>query len=41
MIALIILGIIVILVLMAISLYNRLVKLRNTRQQAFADVDTI
>jgi LemA protein len=39
MIALIILGIIVILVLMAISLYNRLVKLRNTRQQAFADVD--
>jgi LemA protein len=39
MIALIILGIIVILVLMAISLYNRLVKLRNTREQAFADVD--
>jgi LemA protein len=24
---------------MAISLYNRLVKLRNTREQAFADVD--
>jgi Uncharacterized conserved protein len=39
MIVLIILGIIVILVLMAISLYNRLVKLRNTREQAFADVD--
>jgi LemA protein len=39
MIILIILGLIVILVLMAISLYNRLVKLRNTREQAFADVD--
>jgi LemA protein len=39
MIPLIILGIIVVLVLMAISLYNRLVKLRNTREQAFADVD--
>lgn len=31
--------IIVVLVLMAISLYNRLVKLRNNREQAFADVD--
>jgi LemA protein len=39
MIVLIILGIIVLLVLMAISLYNRLVKLRNFREQAFADVD--
>lgn len=39
MILLIILGIIVLLVLMAISLYNRLVKLRNTREQSFADVD--
>jgi len=39
MIVLIILGIIVLLVLMAVSLYNRLVKLRNTREQAFADVD--
>lgn len=39
MIILIILGLIVILVLMAISLYNRLVKLRNSREQAFADVD--
>jgi LemA protein len=38
-ILLIILGIIFILVLMVISLYNRLVKLRNNRQQAFADVD--
>jgi len=36
---LIILGIIVLLVLMAISLYNRLVRLRNNREQAFADVD--
>jgi len=27
------------LILMAISLYNRLVKLRNNREQAFADVD--
>jgi LemA protein len=36
---LIILGIIVLLVLIAISLYNRLVKLRNNREQAFADVD--
>ncbi|MBN1790219.1 MAG: LemA family protein [Bacteroidales bacterium] len=36
---LIILGIIVILVLFVISLYNRLVRLRNNRQQAFADVD--
>jgi LemA protein len=34
-----ILGIIVIVILMAISLYNRLVKLRNNREQAFADVD--
>ncbi len=36
---LVILGIIVLLVLMAISLYNRLVRLRNNREQAFADVD--
>jgi LemA protein len=33
------LAIIVLLVLMAVSLYNRLVKLRNNREQAFADVD--
>jgi LemA protein len=33
------LGIIVILILMAVSLYNRLVRLRNNREQAFADVD--
>ena len=35
----VILALIVILVLMAISLYNRLVNLRNSREQAFADVD--
>jgi LemA protein len=33
------LGIIFLIILMAISLYNRLVKLRNNREQAFADVD--
>jgi LemA protein len=33
------LAIIVIVVLMVVSLYNRLVKLRNNREQAFADVD--
>lgn len=33
------LAIIVLLVLMAVSLYNRLVRLRNNREQAFADVD--
>ncbi len=36
---LIFLGIIFLMVFMAISLYNRLVKLRNIREQAFADVD--
>ena len=36
---LIILAIIVLLVLMIISLYNRLVRLRNNREQAFGDVD--
>jgi len=35
----VILGLIVLFVLWAISLYNRLVKLRNNREQAFADVD--
>jgi len=38
-IILIILGLFVVLVLWAISLYNRLVRLRNGREQAFADVD--
>jgi len=33
------LAIIIILVMMVISLYNRLVRLRNNREQAFADVD--
>ena len=33
------LGIIFLVLLIAISLYNRLVKLRNNREQAFADVD--
>ncbi len=33
------LGIIFLVLLMAISLYNRLVKLGNNREQAFADVD--
>lgn len=36
---LVILAIIAAFILMAISLYNRLVKLRNNREQAFADVD--
>lgn len=36
---LVILGIILFLAFMAISLYNRLVRLRNNREQAFADVD--
>jgi LemA protein len=39
MIVIIVLGLIILLALMAISLYNRLVKLKNTREQAFADVD--
>jgi LemA protein len=38
-VAVIIIGIIFLLVLMIISLYNRLVRLRNNREQAFADVD--
>lgn len=38
-IILVILGLIVFAVLMFISLYNRLVKLRNNREQAFSDVD--
>jgi len=35
----ILLAVIVILVLMVISIYNRLVRLRNNREQAFADID--
>ncbi|HPF02891.1 MAG TPA: LemA family protein [Bacteroidales bacterium] len=38
-ILLIFLGVIVLLIFWVISLYNRLVKLRNNREQAFADVD--
>jgi LemA protein len=38
-IVLLFLAIIFIVILMAVSLYNRLVKLRNNREQAFADVD--
>jgi LemA protein len=33
------LAVIVLVVLMVISLYNRLVRLRNNREQAFADID--
>ena len=33
------LGIIFLIVLFVVSLYNRLVKLRNNREQAFADID--
>ena len=39
MILLLFLGIIFLIILFAISLYNRLVRLRNNREQAFADVD--
>ena len=35
----ILLAIIFLLFLMAISIYNRLVRLRNNREQAFADID--
>jgi len=38
-IALFFLGVIVIVILIVISLYNKLVTLRNNREQAFADVD--
>jgi LemA protein len=38
-ILLIFLGIVLLVILIAVSLYNRLVKLRNNREQAFADVD--
>ena len=36
---LIVIGIIVLIVIWVISLYNNLVKLRNRRQNAFADID--
>src|SRR5664279_801939 len=33
------LAIIVLVVLMFVSIYNRLIRLRNNREQAFADID--
>jgi LemA protein len=36
---LIVIGIVVIIIIWVISLYNRLVRLRNRRQNAFADID--
>lgn len=39
MILLVILGIILLLAIWGVSLYNRLVRLRNSREQAFADID--
>lgn len=36
---LIILGIVVVLVIIVVSMYNSLVKLRNNRENAFADID--
>jgi LemA protein len=38
-IVLIFFGVLLILFLMAVSIYNRLVRLRNNREQAFADID--
>jgi LemA protein len=38
-ILLLFLAIIIVIILFVISLYNRLVRLRNNREQAFADVD--
>lgn len=32
-------GVIVLLVMWAVALYNRLVRLRNNRENAFADID--
>jgi LemA protein len=39
MIALIILAVLFILIMMVVSIYNRLIRLRNNREQAFADID--
>jgi LemA protein len=36
---LVFIGIVIILIIMVISMYNRLVKLRNNRENAFADID--
>jgi len=38
-IGLIILGVIILIVIVLISMYNKLVKLRNNRENAFADID--
>ena len=35
----IILGVVVVLVLFVIGIYNNLVRLRNNREQAFANID--
>lgn len=35
----IIIGVIILIIIWAISLYNRLVKLRNNRENSFADID--
>lgn len=39
MVILIVVGVIVLIVFWLISLYNGLVRLRNRRQNAFADID--
>ena len=39
LVLLFILGIIVVLFFIAVSVYNRLIRLRNNREQAFADID--
>jgi LemA protein len=39
LIFLVILGIFFVLFMMVVSIYNRLVRLRNNREQAFADID--
>lgn len=38
-ILLVILGLLFLVIMMVISIYNRLVRLRNNREQAFADID--
>jgi LemA protein len=39
LVLLFILGILVVLFFIAVSVYNRLIRLRNNREQAFADID--
>jgi len=39
LVLLFILGIIIVLFFIAVSVYNRLIRLRNNREQAFADID--